>query len=115
LAGLPVPADMQGRSLVPILKGGQPERWRQAIYFHYYEYPAVHMVPRHYGVRDDRYKLMYFYERDEWELFDLQRDPDEMQSVYGQAGYAEVQQRMKETLKALRQQYRDSTGGGFNI
>ena len=73
LAGVPIPADIQGESLLPLLKGERPENWRNSLYYHYYEYPAEHSVKRHYGVRDDRYKLIHFYnDIDVWELYDLQ-------------------------------------------
>ena len=73
LAGAPIPADIQGESLLPLLKGERPENWRNSLYYHYYEYPAEHSVKRHYGVRDDRYKLIHFYnDIDVWELYDLQ-------------------------------------------
>lgn len=105
LAGVTVPSEMQGMSLVPLLKGSTPNNWRDAIYYHYYEYPAAHMVQRHYGVRTDRYKLIHYYPIDEWELFDLERDPDELQSVYGDPTYAGVQQELEVKLEELRRQY----------
>ncbi len=76
-AGQPIPAEMQGKSLVPVLKGQTPEDWRKSFYYHYYEYPGSHSVRRHYGVVTDRYKLVRFYgpDIDEWELFDLKRRP----------------------------------------
>ena len=76
-AGIAVPKDIQGRSLVPILKGHTPDNWRKSFYYHYYEHPGPHNVHRHYGVVTDRYKLVYFYEpdMDYWELFDLKKDP----------------------------------------
>ena len=76
-AGLPIPAEMQGRSLLPLLKGQTPADWRKSFYYHYYEYPGPHNVRRHYGVVTDRYKLVYFYEPDVnyWELFDLEIRP----------------------------------------
>src|SRR5262249_37603360 len=75
-AGVPVPAEMQGTSLVPLLKGRTPAAWRQSFYYHYYEFPGPHNVARHYGVIDERYKLVHFYEPqfDCWELFDLRAD-----------------------------------------
>ncbi|MEM7305178.1 MAG: sulfatase [Planctomycetota bacterium] len=103
-AGVDVPEDLQGRSLVPLLRGEEPE-WRDAIYYHYYGFPAVHMVARHDGVRTDRYKLMRFYEFDEWELYDLEADPDETTNVYGQPGYEEVAKGLTERLHALRRHY----------
>jgi arylsulfatase A-like enzyme len=103
-AGLPVPEGMQGRSLVPLLKGQTPAHWRQSFYYHYYEHPAEHSVARHYGVITDRYKLVYFYESDfnYWELFDLQKDPGEMHSVYGHADYAATQETLTRELARLR-------------
>jgi arylsulfatase A-like enzyme len=105
-AGQPIPAEMQGHSLVPLLKGQTPADWRKSFYYHYYEHPAVHDVHRHYGVVTDRYKLVYFYEPDAdyWELFDLQKDPHEMRSVYGQTEYADVQKKLHEELKRLRKE-----------
>jgi len=110
VAGASVPDDMQGVSLTPLLTGQSPADWRDAVYYHYYEYPAVHMVHRHYGVRSDRYKLIYFYQLDEWELFDLQKDPQEMNSVYDDPEYADVVKQMKKRLAELREQYQDDSG-----
>jgi len=105
LAGVDVPVDMQGCSLTPLLRGENPAGWRQSIYYQYYEYPAVHMVHRHYGVRSDRYKLIYFYNLDEWELYDLQRDPQELRSVYGHPFYEDVTRQLKQELARLRDYY----------
>ena len=75
-AGVPVPGGHAGPQLRPLLKGKTPADWRTSIYYHYYEYPAVHSVQRHYGVRTERYKLIYFYnDIDEWELYDLEEGP----------------------------------------
>ncbi len=104
LAGAEVPADMQGRSMAPILVGNTPDDWRKSMYYHYYEFPGPHSVQRHYGVATDRYKLMYFYTIDEWELYDLEQDPQEMKSVYGDPAYAEVQAELKQELARLRQE-----------
>ncbi|MBI5686926.1 MAG: sulfatase [Verrucomicrobia bacterium] len=103
-AGAPVPAEMQGRSLVPLLKGRTPGDWRKSFYYHYYEFPGPHSVARHYGVVTDRYKLVRFYEpaMNYWELFDLQKDPRELRSVYGQADYADVQKKLETELARLR-------------
>ncbi|MGQ0539680.1 MAG: sulfatase family protein [Gemmatimonadaceae bacterium] len=105
MAQVPIPRAMQGRSLVPLLRGRTPRDWRDAIYYQYFEYPSWHMVRRHYGVRTQRYKLIHYYEVNEWELFDLQRDPRELRSVYADAAYRPVVQRMKGRLRALRQEY----------
>lgn len=104
-AGASVPVDMQGASLRPLLAGAAPSDWRKSVYYHYYEYPAVHMVNRHYGVRTDRYKLIHFYQLDEWELFDLRRDPHELRSLYGNPDYREVEATLKTELKRLRELY----------
>lgn len=108
IAGVETPADMQGVSFLPLLKGEHPADWRDALYYHFYEYPAEHSVRRHYGVRDDRYKLIHFYnDVDQWELYDLQEDPDEMNNIYGKPGTEEVTSRMMAKLKYLQEQYDD--------
>ena len=110
MAGVEAPSDMQGSSLVPLLRGEQPADWRQAIYYHYYEFPSVHMVPRHYGIRTERYKLMHFYQfGEEWELYDLEKDPDELENLYGRGGYARVTLDLKNWLEQLRLDYRDDS------
>jgi len=103
-AAVESPKDLHGRSLVPVLKGQTPADWRKSFYYHYYEYPGPHAVRRHYGVVTDRYKLVHFYESDvnEWELFDLKTDPQEMKSVYGRTEYAEVQKQLEAELNRLR-------------
>jgi arylsulfatase A-like enzyme len=106
MAGVAVPKDMQGRSLVPLLEGKTPEDWRTSVYYHYYEYPGVHAVRRHYGVSTKRYKLIYYYLEKEWELFDLERDPKEMRSVYDSPAYAGVVKDLKMELQRLRRYYK---------
>jgi arylsulfatase A-like enzyme len=103
-ANVPVPAEMQGRSLVPVLKGQTPKDWRKAFYYHYWEHPGPHNVPRQYGVVTDRYKLVHFYEPqyNYWELFDLKTDPMEMKSLYDNPDYAAVQQDLHAQLDHLR-------------
>lgn len=109
MAGIKAPEDMQGKSLVPLLKG-EKEAWdRDAVYYHYYEYPAVHAVKRHYGIATKRYKLIHFYyDIDEWELYDQKKDPKEMTNVYNNPEYAEVRKEMKQKLKEIRRKYKDS-------
>jgi arylsulfatase A-like enzyme len=118
-AGQPVPAEMQGRSLTSVLKGQTPEDWRKSFYYHYYEHPGPHNVRRHYGVVTDRYKLVHFYgpDVDEWELFDLKDDPQEMRSVYGQANHAKVQKELEQELTRLRTELKvtDQDPPGSNI
>ncbi|HUG91222.1 MAG TPA: sulfatase [Planctomycetaceae bacterium] len=110
IAGVSVPDDMQGRSLVPLLKGQTPDDWRKSIYYHYYEFhgnrPTPHMVRRHYGVRTGRHKLMHFYNLDEWELYDLEKDPREMRSVYDDPEYAGVVRELKAEIERLQKHYR---------
>lgn len=116
LAGLEVPADIQGVSLMPLLRGEHPADWRDAIYYHYHEYPAEHAVQRHYGVRTARYKLMHFYnDIDHWELYDLQSDPNELNNLYGKPGYEDITKEMLSKLKALQEQYDDPIRHQFPI
>jgi arylsulfatase A-like enzyme len=105
-AGVPVPADIQGRSLLPVLRGTTPADWRKSFYYHYYEFPGPHSVARHYGVVTERYKLVRFYEpaMNYWELFDLQKDPREMKSVYGAPEYATTQKELHTELDRLRKE-----------
>jgi arylsulfatase A-like enzyme len=100
---------MQGESLVPLLKGETPDDWRKSIYYHYYEYPSVHMVPRHNGIRTERYKLMHFYEFDEWEFYDLKNDPDELENLYNDPGSRELIDQIKQQLVGLQEHYEDDT------
>jgi arylsulfatase A-like enzyme len=109
LAGITVPADMQGQSLVPLLKGENPADLRKSIYYHYYEYPGAHMVKRHYGIRNDRYKLIHFYyDIDAWELYDLKNDPHELNNLIDNPDYQDLIGSMKEELKHLQIQYKDT-------
>ncbi len=105
IAGVDVPAHMQGLSLVPLLRGQRPANWRDAVYYQYYEFPGTHAVQRHYGVRTDRYKLIHYYLINEWELFDLQADPHEMKSVYDNPDYADIRRTLEVRLTDLRTQY----------
>ena len=104
-AGLAVPAEMQGNSMMPIFNG-QAKNWRKSIYYHYYEHGGEHNAPRHEGVRTDRYKLINFYSNDGYNLFDLKRDPDEMTDVSRNPEYKAVMDQMKAELQALRAQYK---------
>jgi arylsulfatase A-like enzyme len=103
-AGVEVPADMQGVSLKPLLRGKTPANWRKSLYYHYFE-KGEHNVPRHYGVRTDRYKLIHYYDLNGWELFDLKKDPQEMKSVYDDDAYARIRQQLHNELLRLREQY----------
>jgi len=117
LAGAPIPEDIQGVSLLPLLRGEHPKDWRQSLYYHYYEYPAEHAVRRHYGVRTaDGWKLIHFYpsdgekpeeQIDQWELYNLNDDPREMQNIYGQKGTEKQLKRLRKELVKLQKQYDD--------
>jgi arylsulfatase A-like enzyme len=103
-AGLPVPADMQGRSLLPIFAGQTPADWRKSFYYHYYEFPGAHSVRKHYGVVTDRYKLFHFYEPDmnDWTLIDRESDPNEMRNVYDDPAHAAARAELHTELTRLR-------------
>lgn len=110
-AGLEIPQDIQGRSLKPVLEaGGQtPSDWRKGVYYHYYEYPSWHSVKRHYGVRTERYRLIHFYnDIDEWELYDLEKDPHELSNCYNDEAYKEVREELHRELEKLQQECGDS-------
>lgn len=107
-AGLDIPQEMQGVSFRKIVSQ-EEEDWRDALYYTYYEYPSVHMVKRHYGIRTTRYKLIHFYyDIDEWELYDLEEDPSEMNNLYNHPDYKRVQKELHQRLSELRVDYGDS-------
>lgn len=111
MAGIEVPADMQGRSLVPVLTSGGavPDEWRTGVYYHYYEYPSWHSVKRHYGIRTAEWKLIHFYnDVDEWELYDMQADPHEMHNRYDDPACAAVRAELREQLEALQRECGDT-------
>ncbi|MEQ1853023.1 MAG: sulfatase [Chthoniobacteraceae bacterium] len=119
-AGVPVPADMQGRSLRPVLAGQTPADWRKSFYYHYYEFPGPHSVRKHYGVVTDRYKLFHFYEPEMnyWTLMDREKDPQELKNVYDDPSYAETRKTLHAELERLRTELKvpaqdpAGTGGG---
>jgi arylsulfatase A-like enzyme len=106
IAGVPAPADMQGRSLVPILKGQTPTDWRTSLYYHYYEFPVPHRVRPHYGVITDRFKLVHYYkpEVDDWELLDRQKDPLETKNFYEDPAYTDIVRELHRELQRLKEQ-----------
>ncbi|ANE51406.1 sulfatase [Flavisolibacter tropicus] len=106
MAGLPIPADMQGKSFVPVLKGKKKGDVHEALYYHFYE-NQEHKVAKHIGVRTDRYKLIYFYENNEWEMYDLKKDKSEMKNVYNDPSYSKVKSMMQKKLMELKKQYND--------
>jgi arylsulfatase A-like enzyme len=108
-AGVAAPDDMQGESLIPLLRGKEEDWNREAVYYHYYEYPAVHMVKRHYGIVTREYKLAHFYyDVDEWELYDRLKDTFELNNVYGDPEYADIVIKLKRELADIREKYDDS-------
>lgn len=112
-AGIRVPEDMQGKSMLPIWNGTFSDStnavpWRDYVYYHYYESGGEHNVAKQMGVRTDRYKLIYFYENKEWELYDLQNDPHEIKNVYNDQLYLPVRKKLIEALKAAIQKYQDT-------
>lgn len=108
LAGVEVPGDVQGESFHEILTGDGPDNWRDAVYYHYFEYPAVHQVKRHYGIRTEKFKLIHFYyDVDEWELYDLEKDPGEMINLAEDPAYTEIIETLKEKLYDLQKEYLD--------
>lgn len=109
-AGVPAPTDMQGESLIPILTGNEDKWTRDAVYYHYYEYPAVHMVKRHYAIVTKEYKLVhYYFDVDEWELIDRLKDPNEMKNVYEDPAYTDIKKDLHARLEQLREKYGDSS------
>ena len=113
MAGAKVPDDMQGRSLVPLLKGEKIADWRTSMYYHFYEYPSVHMCPKHNGVRTERYKLIQIYEFGEWEFYDLEKDPDEKTNQYNNPEYKTQIETLTAELESLRNKYGDDTVTGI--
>ena len=107
LAGLPVPADMQGRSLVPLLKGERPADWRTSWYYRYYHDPGDHNTRAHYGVRTATHKLIYFWKKDQWEMYDLVKDPDELHNLYNDPAQQEVVAKLKTELYRLKKEVKD--------
>ena len=106
IAGVEIPEDIHGASMLPLLKGEKSSDWRESLYYHYYEFPSEHSVKKHYGVRTDRYKLIHFYDNiDTWELYDLKKDPSEMKNLYGTKGYDKLTAKLKVELSKLRKQY----------
>ena len=120
LAGVESPIKMDGRSLVPLFSGNKPDEWRKTLYYHYYDYPAIHMVRKHDGVSDGRYKLIHFYGEGQgkdrgtdieyFELYDLEKDPYEMKNVFDEPVYQEQVIRLKEELKKYQQQLKVKDG-----
>jgi arylsulfatase A-like enzyme len=109
-SGIPQPAEMQGRSLVPLMIGDEPPDWRTSFYYHYYEYPTPHHVRPHRAVVTERYKLIHYYgpDLDQWELLDRQIDPLETRSFYEDPDYAEIRAELHRELGRLREHLGDT-------
>jgi arylsulfatase A-like enzyme len=106
-AGAPVPSEMQGRSFLPVLKGRTPADWRTSMYYRYYHDPGDHNTRVHYGVRTTTHKLIYFWKKDQWELFDLVNDPYELHNLYGEPGQAQLTATLKSELARLKKSVND--------
>lgn len=117
VAGISVPKDIQGDSYLSFLKDGKApdgRKWRESLYYHFYEYPGEHAVRRHEGVRTDRYKLIHFYgDIDSWELYDLKSDPQEMENLYGKRGYGRITRKLHHELDRLRELYQVPRNNGI--
>jgi arylsulfatase A-like enzyme len=107
MAGAPIPPDMQGHSLVPILKGERPAYWRTSFYYRYYHDPGHHNTAAHYGVRTDTHKLIYFWRLKQWEMYDLKADPDEMHNIHNDPAQQELVKKLKDELYRLKKEVKD--------
>ena len=108
MAGLRVPADVQGRSLLPLLKGRPPADWRTSWYYRYYHDPGDHNTRAHYGVRTETHKLIYFWKKDQWECYDLVHDPDELHNLAADPAHAELVAGLKRELYRLKKEVQDN-------
>jgi arylsulfatase A-like enzyme len=108
IAGLKVPSDMQGRSIVPLLKGKHPWTWRESMYYRYYHDPGDHDTRAHYGVRTLTHKLIYYWKKDQWELFDLVNDPQEMRNIYNDPTQRKLVAKLKKELYRLKKELKDN-------
>ena len=109
LADITIPSAIQGQSFSDNLQGNTPSDWPQSMYYHYYEFPFWHHVQPHYGIRNNRYKLIHFYYNiDQWELYDLEKDPDELNNLIQDPDYASLISKMKAELKQLRKKYKNT-------
>lgn len=107
IAGGQAPAGLHGQSFVALLSGTTPKDWRRSLYYHYYD--NDHGVPRHNGVRTERYTLAHFYRTNEWELFDLREDPKQLRSVYGRPGYESITRQLQSQLEQFKRRFQDDT------
>jgi arylsulfatase A-like enzyme len=108
MAGLKVPSDMQGRSLLPLFRGKTPRDWRKSMYYRYYHDPGHHNTRGHYGVRTETHKLIYFWKKGQWECYDLRRDPQELENIYNDPKAAKTVARLKQELYRLKKELQDN-------
>ena len=106
-AGLPAPADMQGKSLVPLMAGGRPANWRTSFYYRYYHDPGHHNTRAHYGVRTETHKLIHFWKKDQWEMYDLVNDPEELKNIYNEPSQKDRVEALKGELYRLKKELKD--------
>jgi len=106
-AGLAVPADMQGRSLVSLMKGERPGDWRKSFYYRYYHDPGDHNTRAHYGVRTETHKLIYFWKKNQWEMYDLVKDPMELKNLYDDPSLKDTVEKLKVELYRLKKEVKD--------
>lgn len=106
MCDIAIPQDIQGISFKTMAESGKtPENWRKSLYYHYYEFPGFHSVRTHYGIKTERYKLIHFYKEDLWELFDLHRDPSEMNNIYDKPQTGSISNKLKQELLSLQDKY----------
>ncbi len=108
MAGQKTPADMQGRSIVPLLRGERPSDWRTSMYYRYYHDPGDHNTRAHYGVRTLTHKLIFYWKKDQWELFDLTKDPSEMHNIYDDPANKDLVAKLKAELFRLKKELKDN-------
>jgi arylsulfatase A-like enzyme len=108
LAGAKIPSDMHGRSLAPLLRGEKPADWRTSVYYRYYHDPGHHNTRAHYGVRTATHKLIHYWKKDAWELFDLRRDPTEQKNIIADPAQAAKVAELKAEIVRLQKQLGDT-------
>jgi len=106
-AHVKIPTEMQGKSMLPVWGGKTPDDWRKYVYYHYYESAGEHNVAKHVGIRSDRYKLIYYYENKDWELYDLKNDSSELHNIYNNPAYRKNRDSLKTELQLQMKKYKD--------
>jgi arylsulfatase A-like enzyme len=108
LAGMKVPADVQGRSLAPLLRGAKPRDWRTSMYYRYYHDPGHHNTRAHYGVRTETHKLIHFWKKEQYECYDLVNDPHELRNIYNDPAHSTTVRTLKKELDRLKKEVQDN-------